>query len=408
MITVEMGLEETGEMNVASFLLEALIGNTTEVEWGATKVRLYANADDYIELRGTFDLDVKSSNPLDKVVKITSYTAVVDGEVSYKMSGVKVTPEELSSFDALSDYLNRQQYTMIGNDGANALTSGDKADFLDGGKGDDKLYALGGTDELNGGAGKDLMVGGDGSDTYYIDNAADRIVETTRGGTFDIAYATVSFSMKNAANVEVIELTGSKNVNLTGNDDDNTLFGNSGDNKLDGGKGDDHLVGGAGDDTYLVDSKKDEVIEEKKGGTDAISATFSIDLSKYANIEDVILLGKGNISAYGNSANNFIAGNAGANTLGGGKGADTLEGNGGADLFHFVKGDGRDTILDFVASGKGQDHIDLDDYGSNLKFKNLDIEKLGKHDVDIDFGHGDHLVLKDVNIKDIDASDFLF
>jgi Ca2+-binding RTX toxin-like protein len=203
---------------------------------------------------------------------------------------------------------------------------------------------------------------------------------------------------------------------LFGNGGNDKLYGLGGNDKLDGGDGNDMLIGGAGkdalkggagNDIYVID-KYDSVVETKKGGSDTISFDANVDLDKFDFIENLILTGNKALKGFGDAANNSITGNAGANTLDGGKGIDTLEGNAGADIFHFVKGDGRDTILDFDAAGRGQDHIDLDDYGTNLKYKNLDIEKLGKHDVDIDFGHGDHLILKDVSIKDIDASDFQF
>ncbi|MBL0371291.1 hypothetical protein JJB09_04550 [Rhizobium sp. KVB221] len=127
-----------------------------------------------------------------------------------------------------------------------------------------------------------------------------------------------------------------------------------------------------------------------------------------AGMADKINGNGGNDQLSGLGGNDRLFGGAGNDTILGGKGADQLSGGAGADTFSFIKGDGRDTIADFTASGRGQDHIDLDDFGANLKFKNLDIDKLGRHDVDIDFGNGDHLILKDVNIRDIDARDFIF
>ena len=52
------------------------------------------------------------------------------------------------------------------------------------------------------------------------------------------------------ANVENLTLTGSGNINGTGNSGNNILIGNSGANTLDGGTGADTMIGGLGNDTY--------------------------------------------------------------------------------------------------------------------------------------------------------------
>jgi hypothetical protein len=54
-----------------------------------------------------------------------------------------------------------------------------------------------------------------------------------------------------SANVENLTLTGTGNINATGNTGDNTITGNAGNNILDGGAGNDILYGGAGTNTIL-------------------------------------------------------------------------------------------------------------------------------------------------------------
>ena len=91
------------------------------------------------------------------------------------------------------------------------------------------------------------MVGGNGDDTYTVDSTSDVVTESSSEGT-DLIQSSVTFTA--SANVENLTLTGSSNINATGNSLNNTLTGNSGDNTLDGGSGDDAMVGGNGDDTY--------------------------------------------------------------------------------------------------------------------------------------------------------------
>src|SRR5205085_1250953 len=104
---------------------------------------------------------------------------------------------------------------------------------------------------LDGGVGADSMIGGAGNDTYFVDNAGDTIAENAGEGT-DIVQASVSYALSD--NVDNLTLTGTGNINGTGNADVNVLTGNTGNNTLDGGVGADSLIGGAGNDTYVVDS----------------------------------------------------------------------------------------------------------------------------------------------------------
>jgi Ca2+-binding RTX toxin-like protein len=120
------------------------------------------------------------------------------------------------------------------------------------------------------------------------------------------------------------------------------------------------------------------------------------------------LYGNGGIDKlYGNGGTDQLYGGAGNDRLNGGLGKDLLEGGSGVDTFIFAKGCGADTITDFNAVGKTHDVIDLSAYTGIDKFRELDISRV-KHDVVIDLPGSDQITLKDVNIKDLDAGDFLF
>ncbi len=180
------------------------------------------------------------------------------------------------------------------------------------------LVGAGGEDTLNGGAGADSMQGGADNDTYIVDNAGDHVDEMGGDGT-DTVQSSITYSLANATlvhgNVENLTLTGSANINATGNDDlGNVLTGNAGSNVLDGKGGNDTMVGGAGNDTYVVDST-DDVIDENAGeGIDVVrSSAPSYTLPD--NVESIVLLGTAAIGAAGNSGDNVFVGNAGNNVL---------------------------------------------------------------------------------------------
>ena len=181
---------------------------------------------------------------------------------------------------------------------------------------------------LSGGAGADTMAGGAGDDTYVVDNAGDVITEVSGAGT-DTVLAFISYAL--TTNAENLLLTGTSNINGTGNDLANTITGNAGNNTIDGGAEADNLGGGAGDDTYLVDNTSDLVSEEASDGTDTVQSSVTYTLGR--NIENLFLTGTGNLNGTGNDLANIITGNAGNNTIDGGAGADNLAGGAGDDTY---------------------------------------------------------------------------
>jgi len=111
---------------------------------------------------------------------------------------------------------------------------------------DDLFTGTPNTDTLTGTNGADTLIGLAGNDTYTVNHVGDIVTEALNAGT-DSVNASISYTLTD--NVENLTLTGSSNINGTGNRLNNTLTGNSGNNTLTGNAGNDTLNGNAGRDT---------------------------------------------------------------------------------------------------------------------------------------------------------------
>ena len=243
--------------------------------------------------------------------------------------------------------------SATGNDGANTLVGNSAGNLLTGGKG---------YDTLDGGLGVDTLVGGLGYDSYVV-TAGDVVVELANQG-YDKIYSEISWSLE--ANIEKLFLTGSANVNGTGNELNNQLFGNSGNNSLAGGAGNDTLTGGLGidtlsgglgNDTYFVDVG-DVLLESAGAGVDVVKS--AADWTLGVEFENLRLIGTASVQATGNAVANTINGNVGDNLIAGAGGNDLLRGAAGNDTMD--GGDGNDTVYggagdDSMLGGEGDDSI---------------------------------------------------
>lgn len=232
----------------------------------------------------------------------------------------------------------------------------------------DALYGNAAANVIDGGAGDDVMQGETGNDTYVVDSFDDIVIEFARGG-IDTIKTGMGYGLESGSHVENLTLTGSGNIDGTGNEIANILIGNAGNNILDGGVDAttaiiDTMRGGLGDDIYIVRDAKDVETELANQGTDTVRSFITYTLA--SNFENLELQGSANINGTGNSLANLLTGNSGNNTLKGGGGNDTLtggEGNDlltgsvGADIFVFAPGFDKDTVSDFAG---GVDTLQFD------------------------------------------------
>ena len=251
-------------------------------------------------------------------------------------------------------------------------------------------------DTLDGGADSmaDQLKGGKGNDTYIVRDTNDKVTELASQGTDTVETGITLAAL--AANLENLVLTGTDNIDGTGNTLANVLTGNSGDNilngmggldtasyaaaggavtvdltlsggqttgagsdtligienltgsanddkltgnasanVLNGGAGKDTMDGGAGNDTYVVDNADDSVNELAGSGTDTVQSSLAT-YTLTSDVENLVLTGTGNIAGTGNAGANTITGNIGNNTLDGGS-------------------DSAPTIIDLLKGGKGDD-----------------------------------------------------
>ncbi|HEX8258317.1 MAG TPA: hypothetical protein VF589_11855, partial [Allosphingosinicella sp.] len=258
----------------------------------------------------------------------------------------------------------------IGSAHADRLVGSAAANWLDGGRGNDALGWSGGGDTLVGGAGSDTADYSAAAAAALIDLAAGAGSVSGQAGTDTL------IAIENASGTAFAD----------------RLVGNRAANRLDGGAGIDRMEGGAGNDIYVVDDRRDSILDTS--GVDRIDASVSLTLAD--GLEQLLLTGEGDLSATGNAAANRLTGNAGSNRLDGRGGADAMAGGHGNDVY--VVDAAGDRVTE--APSAGTDRVEasigvtLARHVENLTLTGTgDIDGTGNADTNIILGNGGDNVL---------------
>ncbi|HTU12209.1 MAG TPA: hypothetical protein VMG08_15065 [Allosphingosinicella sp.] len=192
---------------------------------------------------------------------------------------------------------NELANTIIGNAGVNALTGGGGDDLLDGKEGNDTLSGGANNDILLGGDGNDMLYGGTGTnqfsgglgdDQFVIDNGSDTVAELLGQGS-DRVFASVSYTLAAGVSVEILSTdfnAGTNAINLTGNDQGNSVIGNAGANVLNGGGAGDVLDAREGNDTLDGGTGNDSLFG--RAGNDIFAFTTALGAGNVDTIGDFV------------------------------------------------------------------------------------------------------------------------
>lgn len=347
---------------------------------------------------------------------------------------LETTAHALNSFDYSASFVEFEPIT----EGPDVIlgTSGD--DDIAALGGDDIVDGLEGNDTIDGQAGNDALTGGAGNDVFVVglENGADIITDFTSGadqidvtayGVTTIDELTITDSLDGA----VIDLGDGNQVTLNGvsadslSDADFVLSPSiyegtagedhaKGDSRIDhmsGGGDDDQLYGEGGNDILWGDAGKDKLhggdgndTMDGGAGNDLLKGDAGADVLNGGDKNDRLHGGNDNDVLNGGTGNDKLYGDAGDDLLNGGTGKDVMAGGSGADTFVFNAGSHADTITDF------EDGSDLLDFSGHAGITGMGDLKIGQNGNDVIINHGgnDEITLKNVDVADIDITDFVF
>jgi Ca2+-binding RTX toxin-like protein len=277
---------------------------------------------------------------------------------------------------------------LVAGGGNDRIYAGDDDDIIDGGTGNDVLYGERGNDTyiFRRGSGNDLIIDPDptagNTDKIWLGSnlAPDEIRLQRSGNNLVLSIIDTSDTLtvrdyfRNNSTLNWIEeihfMDGTvwdENDIYTSivspTDGDDTIYDLTETNNISGLGGNDKLYGLAGDDVISGDEGNDTI--------------------RGANGDDTLLGGPGSDKIYGESGRDTIDGGPGNDTLYGGVGPhwwwnSRSESPNGGDSYHFGRGSGNDTIIDY---DRTEGNIDVLQLGPNLTESDVKIEIVNGRDL---------------------------
>ena len=381
-------------------------------------------------------------------------TNYISGDVGFAVDGSTVIGgDDLIYGGAAADNIagDSRQFRTSHTGGHDTIFGGGGDDLLEGNGGNDKIVVGNGDSTARGGDGDDLIridgngatliEGGAGIDTlsyYFSKKSVDIHLDfmTADGGyARDDQFTSIENAIGSQHDDRLFGSLGANSINGSGGDD--VIDGQGGRDIIDGGAGNDYMfvrngaaqyTGGAGFDLLDYGSSDARVNIDlqhniAKGGYargDTIANFEYVYASDFNDLlrgtggsnrvrgqegndkiwgrggVDLLEGNKGNDSIYGGGGFDFVRGGQGNDYMEGNGGADEYRGGGGADTFHFNKGDGYDTILDFQ---NNVDTLEFDNYGNS--FNPMSKASQVGSDVIFNLGNGNVVKVNDITLAQI-------
>lgn len=194
-------------------------------------------------------------------------------------------------------------------------------------------------------------------------------------------------------------------ANIRGDNRSNELLGTQLVDYILGLGGSDEIKGGRGNDVINAGAGNDDI--EGGDGDDRLYGRLGHDDLEGGDGADRLYGDEGNDELDGDAGDDYLSGADGGDWLNGGFGNDYLFGGTGFDIFEFETdrglGFGIDTVRDYRVN---VDRIDLSDLGrtyGQVRARATQVDD----DVVFNFGGAGRLTLLDVDLGDLDRSDFI-